>query len=122
MPTMHVSVAAEDSRAPRWADPREKSHSSDLRGDECQVQSRPPPHHPPTPLAEVPSHLTKSHRSALTLGLVWLILVFVVRVFFSSCCCVGLVAGRQVAPFCWQQLWFLVLICEIGAEKGQVVG
>lgn len=44
---MRVSGVAEDSRAPHWA----KSHSSDLRGDECQVQSG-------VPLVEVPSHLT----------------------------------------------------------------
>lgn len=39
---MSASVA-EDSRAPRWAEPREKSHSSDLRGDECQVRRRATP-------------------------------------------------------------------------------
>lgn len=35
--------------------------------------------------------------------------------FFSGC--VGLIAGRQAASFFWQQLWFLVLICEIVARS-----
>lgn len=50
---MSASVAV-DSRAPRWAEPREKSHSSDLRGDECQVRRRAPP---PT------SNLLSPHRA-----------------------------------------------------------
>lgn len=77
-----------------------------------------PPHPSPPPLAEVPSHLTKSHRSALTLELVRLILGFVVRFFFPHC--IGLIAGCQAAPFFWQQLWFLVLICEIVSERDKL--
>lgn len=56
--------AAEDSRAPRWAEPREKSHSSDLRGDECQVRRR-APLPPPPPSPSSPSHLSEPHRSLL---------------------------------------------------------
>lgn len=48
---MHVSVVVEDLRGSTLSKAEGKSHSSDLRGDECQVQSG-------VPLAEVPSHLT----------------------------------------------------------------